>query len=219
MNEPLAEKFFPDSNMSNVKLKNNYIEKYLISKLPGSDSKNISKDLQYSYILDRYSQDKLKKPLRIKRNFLTRKQRKQLNLLKLPKDGWDLASLESIKIMWKQYMRCNLGLFKRTPNCHEQEWANFSTIVSKCELIGAEVTVIRSKVPSQIGISGVLVLETKMTFQLVTRQSKLRTILKETAVFEFQLDNMKFTVFGKHLLTRPSERSVKKIKSHMVPDL
>lgn len=44
-------------------------------------------------------------------------------------------------------------------------------------------------------------------------------IVKETAVFQFQLNNIRFTVYGKYIATRPSERSVKKIKGFMVPEL
>lgn len=44
-------------------------------------------------------------------------------------------------------------------------------------------------------------------------------ISKESSVFVFYVDRLKFTIFGKHLLARPSERSIKKIKSQMVPDL
>ncbi|KAL3271260.1 hypothetical protein HHI36_021751 [Cryptolaemus montrouzieri] len=219
MNSPLPEKEFPDPSLFHTNIKKKYIEQYLTSKIPKGDTKTLEKDLHYTFILDRLSQDKTKKNVRIKRKFLTRKQRKELNMLKLPKQGWNYNSLGVIKEMWKGYMRQNLDLIKKAPNYQDQDWISFSTIVAKSELIGAEITIIRSKVPSQVGICGILVLETKMTFQLVTRDSKLKTILKETAVFEFQLDNLKFTVFGKHLVTRPSERSAKKIKGFMVPDL
>ncbi|KAJ8946136.1 hypothetical protein NQ314_008958 [Rhamnusium bicolor] len=150
--------------------------------------------------------------------FLSRKQRLELNLLKLPTDGWNYSSLEPLRTMWIDYMRQNLNINK-VPKCTDQDWSAFSTIVSKAELVGAEMTVVKSKVPNQIGMKGTVVLETKMTFQIVTSQSKLKTVIKETSVFQFQLDNMKFTVYGKHIATRPSERSVKKIKGQMVPDL
>ncbi|KAJ8957915.1 hypothetical protein NQ318_001912 [Aromia moschata] len=120
--------------------------------------------------------------------------------------------------MWKDYMRQNLDL-ARAPSCRDQEWGAFSAIVAKSELIGAELMVVKSKVPNQIGITGTVVLETKTTFQIVTPQSKLKILVKDTSVFQFCLDDMKFTVYGKHIATRPSERSKKKIRLQMIPDL
>lgn len=109
-----------------------------------------------------------------KKTFLTRKQRLELGLLKIPKEGWNYASLEPLRGMWKEYMRENLEMIK-APNCVDQEWNVFSTIVAKSELVGAEMTIIKSKVPSQVGMSGTVILETKMTFQIVTRESKLKS--------------------------------------------
>ncbi|XP_044763095.1 ribonuclease P protein subunit p29 [Coccinella septempunctata] len=219
MELPLPASCFPDPDLYNTKIVKNYIEKYVKSTVPKGDLKNLEQDFNYTFVLARFSHVNTKKQRKVKRNFLTRKQRKELNLLKLPKNGWDYQSLSGIHEMWKQYLRQNLDFPKKTPTYQDQDWLNFTTIIAKSELIGAEVTVVRSKVPTQIGMTGILVLETKMTFQLVTPASQLKTILKETSVFEFRLDNMKFTIFGKHLMTRASERSVKKIKGHMIPDL
>lgn len=44
-------------------------------------------------------------------------------------------------------------------------------------------------------------------------------IVKSSAVFQFHLDNMKFVVYGKYIATRPTERSVKKIKATLIPEL
>ncbi|KAJ8973009.1 hypothetical protein NQ317_004607, partial [Molorchus minor] len=128
------------------------------------------------------------------------------------------AERQTLREMWKEYMRQNLGL-ARAPSCLDQDWTSFSAIAAKSELVGAEIKVVKSKVPNQIGMSGTVVLETKMTFQIVTPQSKLKILVKDSSVFEFCLDDMRFTVYGKHIATRPSERSTKKIKTLMIPDL
>lgn len=53
----------------------------------------------------------------------------------------------------------------------------FSTILSKSELVGAETTVVRSKIPTQVGLSGTIVLETKQTLQIVTPKNQLKSML------------------------------------------
>ncbi|GJQ78154.1 hypothetical protein Trydic_g2486 [Trypoxylus dichotomus] len=92
-------------------------------------------------------------------------------------------------------------------------------VLNKSELIGAEISVVRSKVPSYVGVKGIIVFETKFTFQIVTPESKFKVITKDSSVFEIYLRNMKFTIYGKSMLTRPSDKSIKKIKSYIFPDL
>jgi len=195
-----------------------YVDKLLRQSMPSSDHKQIRGSLNWQFLLDQHSLVK-KSKRKPKKTFLTRKQRKEINLLKLPKENWNYLSLEPVRQLWREYMRENLELINRAPTCREQEWNTFSVIVAKSEMVGAEIKIIKSKVPSLVGISGTVVLETKMTFQIVTPQNKLKTILKDTSVFEFILDKLRFTFLGKHLMTRPTDRSVKKIRNLMQPDL
>ncbi|RZC38272.1 UPF0086 domain containing protein, partial [Asbolus verrucosus] len=213
----LPEEYVCDA--PNLKNKTGFVEDLLQKSVPKGDLKNIQKDLQWQFLLDKQRYDKKIRPIRKKKTFLTRKERRELNILKLPRTGWNYESLEDMRAMWRQYMRQNLELVDKAPNCSDQDWSNFSTILARSELIGSEIKVVASKVASQVGISGTVVLETKMTFQIVTPASKFKTLPKNTSLFEFNLDNLKFKVFGKSIMTKPSERSVKKIKSQMLPDL
>ncbi|ERL95031.1 uncharacterized protein LOC109543774 [Dendroctonus ponderosae] len=195
-----------------------YIQSFIKQTVPSADLRNLKTDLKWQFLLEHHSVIKAKRRKQ-KKTFLTRQQRKSMGLLKLPSEGWNYQSLEKMRNLWQDYMRGNLELVNRAPSCSDQEWNSFSVIVAKSEMVGAELKVVKSKVPSLIGMSGTVVLETKMSFQLVTPENKLKTILKDTSVFEFVIDKLKFTFFGKHLATRPSDRSVKKIKSIMHPDL
>lgn len=134
-------------------------------------------------------------------------------------------------------MKENLNDFCRIPKCTDSDWSTVSAVLAKSEFVGAETEVVRSKVPSQVGVKGTIVLETKMTFQLITPHSQLKSkqrtchigrkinlqsflaLIKESCVFEIRLGDLRLTIFGKHLVTRPGERSTKKIKSQMIPDL
>ncbi|XP_060533141.1 uncharacterized protein LOC132706075 [Cylas formicarius] len=217
LNAPLPSEILKGSNLS-TEASRKYIQNMLQQHLPSTDIKYLRNDLQWQFILEQHSLRK-KSARRPKKTFLTRQQRKEANLLKLPREGWSYKSLGIIRNMWKDYMRQNLDFIKKAPSPVDPDWNSFSLVVAKSELIGAEIKVIRSKVPSLIGMSGTVVLETKLSFQIVTPQSKLKTILKEMSVFEVILDNLRFVFFGKHLATRPNERSVKKIKLQMIPDL
>lgn len=146
--------------------------------------------MKWNFLLDKHSLSKKKKTQK-KKTFLTRNQKRELKLLTLPKDGWSYNSLETLRQMWRDYMRQNLDLIEKAPTFSQQDWNSFSNIVAKSELIGAELTVIKSKVPNQVGMVGTVVLETKMTFQIVTPQSKLKgnSIMQLSTVSLFTLKN------------------------------
>lgn len=191
----------------------------LKDQLPKTEQKTVEAELKWHYMLEKHSLDDQNKTKKTKkRKFLTRQERKQLNLLKLPKQGWSYSALEGMRRMWREYMRENLEGDK-VPTCQNQEWAAFSVTLAKSELIGAEITVVRSKNTNLVNKTGTVVLETKETFQIVTPKSELKVLVKKDSVFSFDLDGNRFTFFGKHLATRPAERSTKKVKSFMQPDL
>lgn len=81
-------------------------------------------------------------------------------------------------------------------------------------------------------------MDTKQTFKVLGEDNKIRSIIfqiqikqlkiiilihtaipKNDSVFLIKLYNLEMTVFGKHLNIRPAERSVKKVKNIMDPDL
>lgn len=172
VNTTLPKEILPGKNLSETE-SNSYIKNFLVKTLPKTDSNNLNTDMKWNFLLDKHSLTKRKKSQK-KKTFLTRNQRRELNLLTLPKDGWNYNSLDALREMWKDYMRQNLDLIKKAPSFTHQDWNSFSNIVAKSELIGAELTVIKSKVPNQVGMTGTVVLETKMTFQIITPHSKLK---------------------------------------------
>ncbi|KAF5296320.1 hypothetical protein FQA39_LY12537 [Lamprigera yunnana] len=199
-------------------------EKYIIGllkdKLPQSTAKaELDKGLDWNFMLNIKTRKKAKGNVKKKKIFLTCNERRKLDILKVPKQGWNYKELEIMRELWKGYMRKNLSLYKKVPNVTHSNWNNFNITLGKSEFIGADLTVIRSKVVNQVGMTGTVVFETKATFQIVNVQNELKTLIKEPSVFSFKLDDIIFTIFGKHMLTRPSERSVKKLKQNILPDL
>lgn len=73
-------------------------------------------------------------------------------------------------------MRSNLETVRGAPSCTDVSWSGFSVLLAKSEIIGAEVTVTRSKSPSLVGVCGTVVLETKATLQIVNRKSQLKSM-------------------------------------------
>ena len=78
------------------------------------------------------------------------------------------------------------------------------------EFIGLETTVVNSSNPDIVGITGILVDETRNTFTIL-RDNKKRVIVKETSVFDFVLpDGTVVEMDGKVIIGRPEDRLKKR---------
>jgi len=79
------------------------------------------------------------------------------------------------------------------------------------ELIGLKVKVIKSTNPSQIGLKGKVVDETRQMLIIETNKGE-KKIEKKSAVFVFELPTgKKVEVDGKILVARPEDRIKKKL--------
>ncbi|MEM1508933.1 MAG: ribonuclease P protein component 1 [Thermofilaceae archaeon] len=81
------------------------------------------------------------------------------------------------------------------------------------ELIGLKVSIIGSRNPSQVGLTGIVVDETMKTLVLETFNGRKR-VLKEGTSFLFYLPGcVKLSVNGRELIGRPEDRLKKRTKS------
>ena len=78
----------------------------------------------------------------------------------------------------------------------------------KHELIGRSVIIKECTDPKFIGISGVIIDETKNTF-LIDTKNKQKRIAKKAATFEFEYSGKKITIQGSKLIYRPEDRTKK----------
>ncbi|KAH0619600.1 hypothetical protein JD844_000347 [Phrynosoma platyrhinos] len=116
--------------------------------------------------------------------------------------------------LWKQYIRdlCN-GL---KPDAQPQM---IQTKLLKADLHGALVTVTKSKCPSYVGTTGIIVQEMKHIFKIITKEDKLKVIPKLNCVFSIELDGFVSYIYGSRIQFRASERSAKKFKGKGTLDL
>lgn len=78
------------------------------------------------------------------------------------------------------------------------------------EFIGLKVKVVKSTNSSYIGLSGIVIDETKNTFRILSGKEE-KTLIKENCIFHFILPNKTVVeIDGKVLIGRPEDR-VKKI--------
>ncbi|CAL8363719.1 ribonuclease P protein subunit p29 isoform X1 [Gadus morhua] len=109
--------------------------------------------------------------------------------------------------LWKQYILsiCNGLRPSSNPQLIQQK-------LLKADFHGAILTVVRSKCPSYVGATGILVQEFKHIFKIITKEDRLKVIPKKNSVFAVEVNGFVSHIYGSKFQYRASERSVKKFK-------
>nr|SVE74527.1 EOG090X0GV5 [Daphnia barbata] len=169
-----------------------------------------SADFEDHFRLNTNKPAKDNKGIRSQRKVLTSVEKRRLGLHKLPKTGLKYRSCAPLHQLWVEYMENFLELENSTAGANKDL---LYQRIAKADYHGCLLMVTRSKCPSYIGAKGIVVLETKNTFQIICDDNQLRILPKRDSVFTFSISRWTFTLFGNHMNIRPSERAARKFKS------
>jgi ribonuclease P protein subunit POP4 len=174
---------------------------------------------QYERMKKQRAQQKSKKP-----KPLSAKQKRALSVYEIPKEQQKYAIYEPLHAMWCAYMREILGLAdgKRT-NVEAQDAGPF---LASADYHGAMMEVVRSRCASRVGMTGIVVKDTKFSFEIVTKKNVVKTCPKEHTVFKILLPleedgkrSLEFEILGSMFELRPTDRANKKFRLHLDGDL
>lgn len=120
-----------------------------------------------------------KKPKR-----LTREESTKLGLYNLPTKSLQYTDLMPIHDLWTQYIEKQLDTFLKkredgrlsVPAVFENTYDGFSKTLMKSDLHGSIVTVLASCNPSLVGQSGIVAMETRNTFKIISKDNKIRSM-------------------------------------------
>ncbi|XP_033754362.1 ribonuclease P protein subunit p29-like isoform X2 [Pecten maximus] len=154
-----------------------------------------------------------KRPTRKKKTLSTR-ECKNLKIFKVEKEDQRYESYLPLHHLWLEYMEELTNFNSFTPG----RMTNVQQRLLKADLHGSLLTVQRSKCPSYVGVTGIILQETRNTFLLITKENKVKCIPKQHSVFTFMLGSYKFTIYGNNFRVRSSERAVRKFKSKATVD-
>ena len=129
------------------------------------------------------------------------------NMIKtLKKEKMDYDTLLSMNQLWQDYITELMN------NSNNEE--NILSKILKADLHGAILTVINSTNKNNIGISGIVLFESRRTFNLLNKKNEIKTILKNGCVFETEMkyNGMKIIIYGDNFIYKSAERTKIKFK-------
>jgi len=125
------------------------------------------------------------------------------------------SSFLKLQEIWTKYMEELMQI----PSQKDVSLGALSQKILKADLHGCFITVRKSRCPSYIGTSGIIVQETRNMFILVTPDDKVKSIPKAHSIFTMVLHDYVFTIYGNQFLVKPGDRAAKKFKSKPTIDL
>ncbi|KAM9301982.1 ribonuclease P protein subunit p29 [Gastrophryne carolinensis] len=184
-----------------------FVNAFLTRCMPGLKKQTAKEYLERKAVVLEHAY-KRKKRKRGKSKGLTAKERREMRIFEIKADRQKYNMFLPLHDLWKQYIRslCN-GL---KPDAQPQM---IQTKLLKADLHGALVTVFKSKCPSYVGITGIILQETKHVLKIITKEDKLKVVPKMNCVFSVEIDGFITYVYGSKLQMRASQRSAKKFKA------
>uniref|UniRef100_A0A8C2GFC4 Ribonuclease P protein subunit p29 n=1 Tax=Cyprinus carpio TaxID=7962 RepID=A0A8C2GFC4_CYPCA len=180
-----------------------FTKAFLRNCLPQMKDENIEEMVGHKAVVLEYKRPKKKKGKTRKAKGLNAKERRQLKIFQLKPGHQKYTLFHSLFLplheLCKQYIVDLCNALK--PGCNPQM---IQQKLLKADFHGAVLTVVRSKCPSYVGLTGILIQELKHVFKIITKEDKLEVIPKRNSV-KFEL--------------RSSERSAKKFKVKGTIDL
>ncbi|KAI6793155.1 RNase P/MRP, p29 subunit [Hortaea werneckii] len=173
---------------------------------------------------------------------LSAKQKRRLSLYDIPAPQRKYAIYAPLHRMWCAYIREILGLGREGKRTFVDANSAGPVLVS-ADYHGALLEVTRSRCLSRVGVKGIVVKDTKFTFEVVTAQDEVKVLPKEHSVFRFEVlledggeeekrgedegmvkeegnrRPLVFEIQGGQFENRAPDRANKKFRAHYDPDL
>lgn len=195
---------------SKIKVDNHFVSSFLQRHLPANRLlKGEDKDLVYkTQVLHAVKIKKKRAPSRKRRKGLSSKERKKLKLFDISKEGQSYKKYIPMHRLWKDYIKDVLN----TENMNDKNIQVSQEKLLKADYHGCCLTVQRSTCPSYIGVTGIVLQETRNTFKVITKEDQVKCIPKMNSVFAFEIDKYLFTIYGNQFCVKSADRCTRKFK-------
>ncbi|KAF4997165.1 hypothetical protein FGRMN_4059 [Fusarium graminum] len=159
---------------------------------------------------------------------LSSRERRNLGLHDIPKDGQKYHIYEPLNQLWLGYARELLGNDLHTGG------PSAAVKLASAEFHGAPIQVVRSHCPGRVGIQGVVVRDRKFVFEIITKKRGVKIVPKEGTTFRVEIlvngettkgeqgsENKVFAceILGDQMMLRAPDRANKKFKGHFLTNV
>ncbi|KAI9851930.1 MAG: hypothetical protein M1838_002368 [Thelocarpon superellum] len=160
---------------------------------------------------------------------LSAREKRELKIYEIPKEARKYAIYEPLHRLWVGYIQEMLG---------ERCMPVTATAASKfcsADFHGAEIEVVRARCVGRVGLRGIVLKDTKFTFEIITRRDEMKILPKEHSIFRFEVPppsstssgdaapgavrNLVFELHGSQFESRATDRANKKFKQRNLPEL
>lgn len=122
--------------------------------------------------------------------------------------NWSYKECKKMHYLWLGYMK---NLIKETdPNTN-----TLQELLLKADFHGAYLRVVQSKCNSFKNLQGIVMMESKNIFQIITVTNKIIKIPKKNSIFEVQYMKYRITIFGDQFCIKPGFRLIKKFNKYV----
>ncbi|KAH7089060.1 Rof/RNase P-like protein [Paraphoma chrysanthemicola] len=160
---------------------------------------------------------------------LSAAQKRKLCLNEIPKEQQRYAIYEPLHDLWIGYLREVLNLSDVDRAVYLTP-ASSGQMLASADMHGALFRVVRSRCVSRVGLEGIVVRDTRFTFEIITKKNVVKAIPKEHTVFRFEVPVLAkdgeetpkplvFEINGEQFQTRAPDRANKKFRMHYQPDI
>ncbi|EME39181.1 hypothetical protein DOTSEDRAFT_179614 [Dothistroma septosporum NZE10] len=157
---------------------------------------------------------------------LSAKQKRALCIFDIPKSQRKYSIYAPLHSLWCNYMRDILGIASARTYVDR---ASAGPLLVSADYHGAIIEVVRSRCPSRVGLKGIVVRDTKFTFEIITEKDVIKRVPKEHTVFRFDVPfeekegeekkPLVFEIYGSQFEVRAPDRANKKFRPHYDVDL
>ena len=128
-------------------------------------------------------------------------------------EGLKYDTFLKLNKLWNEYIRTLVG--------KDSEQSSICSKIVKADLNGAQITIVNTKNATQLGVSGLVVRETRRCLFVITPENEVKNVLKQGNVFELELQHYPFNVrmWGDSIIHMGSERTKVKFKERFSLEL
>lgn len=109
---------------------------------------------------------------------MSRKEMKDLGLYALPRSTMKYEQFRDLNKLWFNYMKDLIGddyeQLKKNLDCTSSQYDVTSGQIHKSDFHGSKIKVLQSKCTSLVGHKGIVIMETKETFNILSKDNILR---------------------------------------------